>query len=71
MAAGSNGERAQVTGGPGLIGSHIADGYPVRILDNLQPQARRNGKPSWAPKEAEFLRADVRDPDAATPGAVR
>ena len=71
MAAKSNGKRALVTGGAGLIGSHIADGYRVRILDNLQPQAHRNGKPSWVPKEAEFLRTDVRDPDAATPWTVR
>ena len=63
------GERALVTGGAGLIGSHLSDlllraGYRVRILDNLEPQTHRNGKPPWIPAEAEFLNADVRDPDA-------
>ncbi|QIN77470.1 NAD-dependent epimerase/dehydratase family protein [Rubrobacter marinus] len=67
-----NGERALVTGGAGLIGSHLADGllkegYRVRILDNLEPQTHRNGKPAWVPKEAEFLHADVRDPRALRP----
>ncbi|HEY3231426.1 MAG TPA: NAD-dependent epimerase/dehydratase family protein, partial [Roseiflexaceae bacterium] len=42
-------KRALVTGGAGLIGSHIADlllreGWKVRILDNLEPQTHRNGK---------------------------
>jgi dTDP-L-rhamnose 4-epimerase len=58
-----------VTGGAGLIGSHLSDllvreGYSVRILDNLEPQTHRNGKPPWIPREAEFLNADVRDPKA-------
>ncbi len=69
MMAASNGERALVTGGAGLIGSHLADlllreGYGVRILDNLEPQTHRGGRPAWVPKEAEFLRADVRDANA-------
>ena len=64
-----NGERALVTGGAGLIGSHLTDlllaeGYGVRILDNLEPGTHRNGRPPWVPEEAEFLRADVRDPRA-------
>ncbi len=55
-----------MTGGAGLIGSHLVDllleeGYRVRILDNLEPQTHRNGKPAWIPQEAEFLNADVRD----------
>ncbi|MDP9411248.1 MAG: NAD-dependent epimerase/dehydratase family protein, partial [Actinomycetota bacterium] len=63
------GRRALVTGGAGLIGSHLSDlllreGYSVRILDNLEPQTHRNGKPPWIPREAEFLNADVRDPKA-------
>lgn len=58
--------RALVTGGAGLIGSHIADllireGWFVRILDNLEPQTHRNGKPSWIPATAEFVEADIRD----------
>ncbi len=62
-------ERALVTGGAGLIGSHLSDlllteGYEVRILDNLEPQTHRKGKPPWIPQRAEFLNADVRDRDA-------
>ncbi|MDP8973689.1 MAG: NAD-dependent epimerase/dehydratase family protein [Actinomycetota bacterium] len=61
-----NGKRALVTGGAGLIGSHLSDllleeGYEVRIFDNLEPQTHRNGKPPWVPPEAEFVNADIRD----------
>jgi dTDP-L-rhamnose 4-epimerase len=54
-----------VTGGAGLIGSHIVDqalaaGWQVRILDNLQRQTHRDGKPAWVPEAAEFIRGDVR-----------
>ena len=54
-----HGKRALVTGGAGLIGSHIVDllireGWTVRILDNLEPQTHRNGKPSWVNPQAEF-----------------
>ncbi len=71
MARGSGAVRALVTGGAGLIGSHLADGllqegYRVRILDNLEPQTHRNGRPRWVPEGAEFVHADVRDG-----GAVR
>ncbi len=60
---------ALVTGGAGLIGSHLSDlllgeGYRVRILDNLEPQTHRNGRPSWIPKNAEFVEADIRDGQA-------
>src|SRR5215210_7137544 len=62
-------KRALVTGGAGLIGSHLSDlllgeGYRVRILDNLEPQTHRNGKPSWIPESAEFVDADIRDQKA-------
>lgn len=58
-------QTALVTGGAGLIGSHIVDaalaaGWQVRILDNLQRQTHRDGKPPWVPAEAEFMRGDVR-----------
>ncbi len=54
-----------VTGGAGLIGSHIVDqvlanGWKVRILDNLERQTHRQGKPAWVPVGAEFLKGDVR-----------
>jgi dTDP-L-rhamnose 4-epimerase len=57
---------ALVTGGAGLIGSHVADllvrnGWKVRILDNLEPQTHRRGKPVWISSEAEFVEGDLRD----------
>jgi dTDP-L-rhamnose 4-epimerase len=68
---GNTGKRALVTGGAGLIGSHLTDlllgeGYTVRVLDNLEPQTHRNGKPPWIPEEAEFVEADIRDREAVT-----
>ena len=59
---------ALVTGGAGLIGSHIVDallkrGTSVRILDNLDAQTHPNGRPDWIPTDAEFVRGDVRDRD--------
>jgi dTDP-L-rhamnose 4-epimerase len=55
-----------VTGGAGLIGSHVVDllleqGREVRILDNLDPQTHPEGRPAWIPGEAEFVQGDVRD----------
>jgi dTDP-L-rhamnose 4-epimerase len=57
-----------VTGGAGLIGSHIVDlllerGREVRILDNLDEQTHPKGRPPWIPPEAEFVEGDVRDLD--------
>src|SRR5205823_12793831 len=59
--------RALVTGGAGLIGSHLADrllteGWAVRILDNLEPQTHGSGIPAWINPGAEFVLGDVRDP---------
>jgi dTDP-L-rhamnose 4-epimerase len=59
-------KRALVTGGAGLIGSHVADllqseGWAVRILDNLEPQTHRNGKPAWIRGDVEFIEGDVVD----------
>jgi dTDP-L-rhamnose 4-epimerase len=75
MTPRTDGKRALVTGGAGLIGSHLSElllreGYSIRILDNLEPQTHRNGKPPWIPQEAEFLTADVRD-RAAVVAALR
>lgn len=69
MARDGNGERVLVTGGAGLIGSHLVDlllreGYRVRILDNLEPQTHKRGAPPWLPDEAEFIPGDMRDPEA-------
>jgi dTDP-L-rhamnose 4-epimerase len=60
----SQGKRALVTGGAGLIGSHVADlllreGWQVRILDNLEPQTHRHGKPAWIGNDVEFVEGDV------------
>ncbi len=59
-------KRALVTGGAGLIGSHIVDlllseGWIVRILDNLEPQTHKNGKPEWINPAAEFRQGNVQD----------
>ncbi len=59
-------KRALVTGGAGLIGSHIVDllireGYTVRILDNLEPQTHKQGKPAWINPQADFIQGEVQD----------
>lgn len=59
-------KRALVTGGAGLIGSHIVDllineGWTVRILDNLEPQTHKQGKPAWLNPAAEFREGNVQD----------
>src|SRR5437762_5043073 len=62
----SHQKRALVTGGAGLIGSHLADllqreGWQIRILDNLEPQTHRRGKPAWISNDAEFIEGDLTD----------
>jgi dTDP-L-rhamnose 4-epimerase len=64
-------KRALVTGGAGLIGSHVVDllvreGWRVRALDNLEPQTHRRGKPAWINEKAEFIRGDMRDRETIT-----
>ena len=71
----SDRRRALVTGGAGLIGSHLVDlllreGWAVRVLDALEPQTHRQGKPTWVPTAVEFIEADIRD-RAAVAGALR
>jgi len=66
MAEMGHGKRALVTGGAGLIGSHIVDllvreGWTVRILDNLEPQTHKNDKPEWVNPKAEFRQGFVQD----------
>ena len=61
-----HGKRALVTGGAGLIGSHVTDlllreGWFVRVLDNLEPNTHKRGRPKWINPEAEFAHGDLRD----------
>ena len=49
-----------------MIGSHLVDllvneGCRVRILDNLEPNTHKQGKPAWINPAAEFVEGDVRD----------
>jgi dTDP-L-rhamnose 4-epimerase len=67
----AQGKRALVTGGAGLIGSHVADllrreGWSIRVLDNLEPQTHRKGKPSWIKDDAEFIEGDIVDRETIT-----
>ncbi|MDQ6931187.1 MAG: NAD-dependent epimerase/dehydratase family protein [Candidatus Eremiobacteraeota bacterium] len=62
-------KRALVTGGAGLIGSHIvdaliADDWYVRAFDNLEPQTHKAGKPRWVHPKADFMFGDMRDAGA-------
>src|SRR6478672_5670613 len=64
-------KRALVTGGAGLIGSHVSDllrskGWRVRVLDNLEPQTHRQGKPAWISNDVEFVEGDVADRETIT-----
>ena len=63
---GSDKGRALVIGGAGLIGSHLVDlliekGYDVTLLDNLEEQTHRQGRPPWLNREARFIEGDVRN----------
>jgi dTDP-L-rhamnose 4-epimerase len=58
-----------VTGGAGFIGSHVVDalvaaGRETRVLDHLHPAAHAR-TPSYMSRAAEWIRGDLRDPDAA------
>ena len=61
-------QKVLITGGAGFIGSHLADellanGYAVRVLDNLCPQVHgvREEAPAYLSPDVEFIRGDVRD----------
>jgi dTDP-L-rhamnose 4-epimerase len=62
--------RVLVTGGAGFVGSHTVDalierGYEVRILDSLDPQVHRDGRPpAWLNPRAELVRAEITDREA-------
>jgi dTDP-L-rhamnose 4-epimerase len=58
--------KALVTGGAGLIGSHVVDlllrrGYAVRVFDNLEPCTHALGKPDWLARDVEFIQGDMRN----------
>src|SRR5438105_5581155 len=58
--------RALVTGGAGLIGSHVTDllieeGWRVLVLDNIEPNTHKRGKPAWINSRADFMHGDLRD----------
>ncbi|CAN5737165.1 SDR family NAD(P)-dependent oxidoreductase [soil metagenome] len=66
-----HGRRALVTGGAGLIGSHLTDlllreGWQVRIFDNLEPNTHKLGKPRWVNPDAEFVQGDMRNREEIT-----
>ncbi len=59
-------KHALVTGGAGLIGSHLVDllireGWRVRIFDNLEPNTHKLGRPAWINDAAEFVQGDMRE----------
>ncbi len=55
-----------ITGGAGLIGSHLADALltrncRVKLLDSLEPYTHPHGVPEWIPREVEFISGNLRD----------
>lgn len=55
-----------ITGGAGLVGSHLADallarGCRVKLLDSLEPYTHPHGAPEWIPQEAKFISGNLRD----------
>ncbi len=69
--------RILVTGGAGFIGSHLVDAlvdrnHEVTVFDNLDPQVHPDGRPPpYLNPRAEFVRGDVRDPEALQPVVER
>jgi dTDP-L-rhamnose 4-epimerase len=58
-----------VTGGAGFVGSHTVDallreGHSVRVFDDLSDQVHRGSIPAYLSPDAEFVRGDVRNPEA-------
>jgi dTDP-L-rhamnose 4-epimerase len=60
-------DKILVTGGAGFIGSYtvdllVAEGYQVRILDNLEPQVHPSGElPEYFNRSVEFIKGDTKD----------
>ncbi|MDQ3288013.1 MAG: NAD-dependent epimerase/dehydratase family protein [Pseudomonadota bacterium] len=68
---GGSSDLVLITGGAGFVGSHLADalladGYRVRVLDNLCEQVHGTGisRPEYLHDDVELQRGDVRDPAA-------
>ncbi|MBI2360517.1 MAG: NAD-dependent epimerase/dehydratase family protein [Deltaproteobacteria bacterium] len=64
-----SGRTILVTGGAGLIGSHLADalvalGCRVKVLDSLESYTHPAGISEWIPKEVEFLSGNILDREA-------
>src|SRR3954465_2184203 len=65
-----SGATVLVTGGAGLIGSHIVDRLidegagEIRVLDNLVPGRMGNLASARARRRITFIEGDVRDPAA-------
>ncbi|HEY9643479.1 MAG TPA: NAD-dependent epimerase/dehydratase family protein [Coleofasciculaceae cyanobacterium] len=60
-----------ITGGAGFVGSHLADellaqGYRVRVLDNLAPQVHGQNaeRPDYLHPDVELIKGDIRDAEA-------
>jgi dTDP-L-rhamnose 4-epimerase len=71
LRSGNKMKRALVTGGAGLIGSHVTDlllaeDWKVRVLDNLEPNTHKRGKPAWINPAAEFIEGDLRGRETIT-----
>jgi UDP-glucose 4-epimerase len=68
MTQSLEGTTVLVTGGAGLVGSHIVDGLvaegagEIRVLDNLVRGRRENLAGAQARRPIRFLEGDVRDP---------
>src|SRR5437764_13792745 len=67
----TNEKRALVTGGAGLIGSHVTDllveeGWCVRVLDNIESNTHKRGTPTWINSRADFMHGDLRDRQTIT-----
>lgn len=62
-------KRALITGGAGLIGSHIADGLiaegieEIVVLDNLTRGRHQNLEPAMVSGKVKILEGDIRDVD--------
>lgn len=65
--------RVLITGGSGVVGSHIADrlvaeGHELLVLNALLPQAHGDGPPQETDRY-ELVRGDVRDASSVADGS--